>query len=160
MITETAPTANPQKPRTHKLRNGLAISGSLLLAVLTGAGIGSAAAGGPPQTVTKTVTKTVTVPGPVKTVTVPGPVQTVPGPTVTKDVTPQSCLQALNAADKVQALSSQGFLIASEEMNAVIHGDATGLNTLITQMDDLTVQVKAAVADYRSLETQCNGTQP
>lgn len=105
---------------------------SALLLALTGCGSGE-----PEPAPTVTVTET------------PEPV------TETVTETPQSCLDALDAGDDVIDLLIQGLDLSSEAIYEASQLNAAGVDSVNSELDDLTPQIEDSAFDWGFFSESC-----
>ena len=108
--------------------------------LLVGIGIGSAAAG---STEAKVVTREVKSEPIVKT------------KTVTETVVPDSCLTALDRADDLIDLATEGFGYSADAMGAAAIFDADGIDEATEKMGDLTPRIQAIGEKYVASRVSC-----
>lgn len=75
--------------------------------------------------------------------------------TVTVERTPKACLAALDAADKVNEYSGEGFNLAADAMSAASQFDVTALEDANIGLNDLLVPLQVALGDYSAAATEC-----
>jgi len=80
-----------------------------------------------------------------------------PSATVEVEVTPQACLDALDAAETVIDDASQALQILGDAMVAAGNGDLGPLESAAGELDALKAHVTPAVSDYRDAATECRG---
>jgi hypothetical protein len=117
---------------------------TVVAAFLIGGGVSAASSQAEPAKVPAAVVKTVTVPGPERVVTrdVPGPERIVTKE-VTKDVTPDECLTALDLADEAFGYAGEGFA-------AVADLDVAGISAATRKITGVTPRYQAAKAACRA----------
>lgn len=124
-----------------------------VLALLAGVGIGTSSQP-EPATVTKVIA------GPTTTQRIPGPTVTV---TKEKKVqvlqTPDVCVKALDAGDKVINIAAQGFTIVSKILNAASNLDVDGMTAGNKELSDLQPSLVSARSEYDSLSNSCKAAQ-
>lgn len=121
------PPTPPVVPKPKKKRNPWMIAVLIGLPVL-GFGMGQAAAGGPPETVTETETVEVTNP---------------------------ACVEALDAADTMIENMGEALDISSDAMGHVTSFDWTALDEDTRKLEDLTPVVAQAREDYDVAAVTC-----
>ena len=126
----------------------VAIASSFLI----GGGISAVANAAPVVPAAKVVTKTVNVPGPERVVTKIEKVD-VPGPVTNK--TPQSCLDALDKADKVISIAGDGFEIAGRAIVAAAGSDLAGMTSANEDLSVSADEMSTAGPAYRSAREEC-----
>ena len=138
-----------------KVLLGAAFVATLFVGVGIGAN-GSEPVAAPTPTPTRTYKPEVLAP---KTVEVP-----VPGPTVTETIkaptgvivrAPGVCIDALDDAEKVTAISAQAFNITSQILMAASNFDVAGMEAGNAQLDSLKPQMDAAVSEYNNSSNSC-----
>ena len=143
-----------------KILLGVAFAATLFVGVGIGASGSAEPVAAPTPAPTRTYKPEVLAP---KTVEVP-----VPGPTVTKTVkapgttmlrTPAVCIDALDDAEKVTAISAQAFTITSQILMAASNFDVAGMEAGNAQLDALKPEMDSAVAEYNNSSNSCRKQQ-
>ena len=80
-----------------------------------------------------------------------------PAATITKTVTPSSCLSALYSADEVQKIAGRGFTLASQGTEALIAGDYATLTKVTNEITQVSRELDTAIPQYRSYAQECRG---
>lgn len=76
--------------------------------------------------------------------------------TVTKEVTPDVCLNALDFADDVNDATVQGFTIVAEIFDAASTFDVTGMNAGNERLDQVRItHLQPSITKYQSAATTC-----
>ena len=126
------PPPPPPPVKAPKRRVGLVLA--VAASVVAGIAIGSAATGSAePTTKTETVTETETV-----------------------EVAPQSCLDALDAAEGlVHRGVVPAFDASADAMDAASRFDVAGINAATARMNRLTPRIERYVGDYNAAADSC-----
>lgn len=116
----------------------VAFIAALPVALLIGVGMGSSGDPVTPDPITNTETKEVEV-----------------EKIVEVERTPDACIAALDAADKVNAYSGEGFGLASEAMTAAGNFDMTALEDANIGLNDLLEPLSIALDEYNVAAAEC-----
>ncbi|MBG6106598.1 hypothetical protein [Frigoribacterium sp. CG_9.8] len=106
-------------------------------ALLVGVGIGGAGGGTPAPAVAEAQTKTVTV---------------------TNEVTPPVCADALDSAERLMGLASEGFQLSSEAITLISRFDFDGANAKSAEMGAMVGQIGAERANFDGLDAECRAS--
>jgi len=143
-------TGHPTSIRSPSQRKGQVMNKKVTTIVIAGAflvggGFGSASSQATPVKTAAPVTVTKTVQGPERVVT----------KTVTKTVTPQSCLDALDMADKGFGYGAAAISAASDGFKAVSTLDVPGMTAATTRMTTAGDSLGALAPDYNAAKAAC-----
>lgn len=72
---------------------------------------------------------------------------------------PQVCLDALNSADEIDSILSEGLQSASRSLQYAVDLDTAGLEEETALVEDLTDDVMLARADFESQSAKCTATE-
>lgn len=75
------------------------------------------------------------------------------------EVTPQACLDALDAADASHELSAEGFGAAARGFSAAAEFDIAGIDAATADMEENAPLLGAAMDEYRTARDECRGAQ-
>ena len=78
---------------------------------------------------------------------------------VERDVTPQSCRDALKAADRGFGLAADGFDASYRALDALVDLDVVGVESATADMEALTPRIEATGDKYRTARDECRGEQ-
>lgn len=146
-----APQPQPEKPQ-KKRWPWLIVIPAVGFLMLASCGTGGALMAG------ETVTEEIEVPGPTQTVT-PEPEIITETETITEEVevevevTPEECSDALNSAEEIYDIYSEGLAISADIMGSF---DVGYIEMKTRELEDLTVELENALFTYHSYALSCN----
>lgn len=124
------------------LKTWQAITGTIVILFL-GIGAGAAGTSGAepaPKPKVKTVTHTVTE-------------------TQTVEVTPQSCLDALNRSDRAMGMAGNAFGVTAEILDAVLEMDVAKMTTQTGRLGGIRDRLGPVMRNYRTAAADCRAAQ-
>lgn len=96
----------------------------------------------------------------VQTREVAAPVVASPSPSpVAVPTTPQSCLEALDYADRGFALAGDAFVIVSDAFQAIGNGDAAELDRQTTKLGNVAGPFNALAPKYNAAKAKCRDSR-
>lgn len=78
--------------------------------------------------------------------------------TETVEVTPQSCLDALDHADRGFNIAADGFEAAEDGFNAVAEFDVAALEAVVPRITTTADEMSALVPQYQSAKADCRAS--
>jgi hypothetical protein len=127
---------SPWRPTPHRRSVRPVLTG--IAGLLVGAGVAAMVYG---SGAVPTTTPTVTVPGPTVTVT-------------TNAASP-ACLDALDKAEEIIGLGSEGLDAASDGIRAASNMDLPAMKDVSRRLNDLSPKMTIAVDEYKTLRAEC-----
>ncbi len=100
------------------------------------------------------VTKTVEVPGPTREVEVPGETKT---ETVTEEITPQVCLDAMDRSDDMRKLAAGGFSVIVKMTPLVVRALEAGIDNNVVETQAITREMQQINKKMESLNSRTDG---